>query len=174
MLKLNSSFASNCPIQVQTTEERALTKKRKVSLRVGHGLRYYCSKRNKTNPRTWMHYVYLCHARLSTSLVNDSCQGRESATFSLLTTALVNDCCQRREKTNVTWRHMTWLDLTWLDLTWNDGTQKETGCEKTSQRDATQEEIDTRRATRRDMKWHIWHDTIRGWRLSTIRVNDYG
>ena len=35
-------------------------------------------KENKTNPRTRMHCVYLCHARLSTSLVNDcginSCQ----------------------------------------------------------------------------------------------------
>ena len=50
-------------------------------------------EKNKTNPRTGMHYVYLCHVRLSSQRVlsttpvndsltldNDSCQGLLSAT----------------------------------------------------------------------------------------------
>ena len=36
---------------------------------------------NKTNPRPRMHYVYLCHVRLSTSLVNDLVKDRSQRRF---------------------------------------------------------------------------------------------
>ena len=123
-------------------------------------------KKNKTYPRTRMHYVYLCHARLSPSLVNDC--GMNSCQW-VLSTALVNDdrtsdaltldndSCRRllpatrENEHDMTWHDTTRHDTTWHDMTWldrkRDGTRKD---EPTRRK-----EIETRRdATQRDMTWH--------------------
>ena len=142
-----------------------------------HCVCLYSASVNESCQRLW-HYK-----RLSMSLVNDSCQRQEPATFWLLTTTLNNDSSQRlfpamRENEN---------DMTWHDVT------RMTGRTNTVQRDARKHWYATRRdvtfhdvtwrdgITWYDVTWHdmtchdiTWHNRTRGWLLSTTRVSDCG